>query len=224
MVWDSNYVAVWHMNGTATTEFDSTSNSYDLTNGAVENQTGKIGKCYGFVDEDNDNMINSDIFATEFEHDFTIETWFKPTNINQKLQGLACKYHQSGHERFFFVITDTDKLRFFIEYDQNNRYCTHDLTLVNNSWYYGVARHGYNTAMETIINLSYASGDVVENIEPGTYSPFMLGNTETLASYYYDGLMDEVRISKVERNSSWITTSYNTMNDPSSFLTIGPEE
>ena len=41
---------------------------------------------------------------------------------------------------------------------------------------------------------------------------------------YFDGIMDEIRISKVERSSAWVETSYNTMNDPSSFFSVGPEE
>ena len=36
--------------------------------------------------------------------------------------------------------------------------------------------------------------------------------------------MDEVRISAIQRSDNWITTSYNTINDPSSFFSMGPEE
>ena len=42
--------------------------------------------------------------------------------------------------------------------------------------------------------------------------------------YYWQGLVDEVRISSIARSESWLKTSYNAMNDPSSFLSIGPEE
>ena len=34
----------------------------------------------------------------------------------------------------------------------------------------------------------------------------------------------EVRWSKVVRTDAWIKTSYNTMNDPPSFLSFGSEE
>ena len=44
------------------------------------------------------------------------------------------------------------------------------------------------------------------------------------ADSFFDGLIDEVRISNIERSSSWIETSFNTMNDPFSFFSIGPEE
>jgi hypothetical protein len=42
--------------------------------------------------------------------------------------------------------------------------------------------------------------------------------------FYFDGRVDEIRVSDIVRSDAWISTSYNTMNNPSSFLTIGPEE
>ena len=44
------------------------------------------------------------------------------------------------------------------------------------------------------------------------------------SSGYFDGLIDELRISRIVRSADWIATSYNTMNDPATFMTIGPQE
>ena len=41
---------------------------------------------------------------------------------------------------------------------------------------------------------------------------------------FFDGYMDEFRISDVERSSDWIQTEFNTMSDPSSFFFCGDEE
>ena len=41
---------------------------------------------------------------------------------------------------------------------------------------------------------------------------------------WFIGNIDETRISNKARNQDWITTSYHTMNDPSSFMSFGPEE
>jgi hypothetical protein len=41
---------------------------------------------------------------------------------------------------------------------------------------------------------------------------------------WFIGNIDEVRISNFEFSPSWITTSFNTMHDPSNFFSIGPEE
>jgi len=42
--------------------------------------------------------------------------------------------------------------------------------------------------------------------------------------YNLKGWLDEVRISNIERNSSWINATYNNVNDISSFLTFDSEE
>ena len=41
---------------------------------------------------------------------------------------------------------------------------------------------------------------------------------------YYDGSMDEVRISKTCRSAEWISTQYNNQNDPLNFFSVGSEE
>ena len=33
-------------------------------------------------------------------------------------------------------------------------------------------------------------------------------------NYYLDGIIDEIRISNIKRNTAWISTSYNNQNDP----------
>jgi hypothetical protein len=40
---------------------------------------------------------------------------------------------------------------------------------------------------------------------------------------YYDGILDEVRISNIIRNNSWIETTYNTMKNPDTFIIISNE-
>jgi len=41
---------------------------------------------------------------------------------------------------------------------------------------------------------------------------------------FFDGTIDEVRISNVARNADWINTSHNNQNDPSGFLSVEPQE
>lgn len=43
-------------------------------------------------------------------------------------------------------------------------------------------------------------------------------------SQWWDGMIDEVRVSKVVRNANWINTSFMNQNDPSSFYIVGVEE
>jgi archaellum component FlaF (FlaF/FlaG flagellin family) len=43
-------------------------------------------------------------------------------------------------------------------------------------------------------------------------------------SLYYDGTLDEVRISDILRSDAWINTSYNNMNSPSTFSRVESEQ
>ena len=41
---------------------------------------------------------------------------------------------------------------------------------------------------------------------------------------FFDGAIDEIRISDIERSEEWLKTTFNTQNYPSSFFNVGPEE
>jgi len=55
--------------------------------------------------------------------------------------------------------------------------------------------------------------------------PFQIGTwTGENDGYRMDGIIDEYRILNSCRSAAWISTSYNNQNDPSNFLSFGPEE
>ena len=41
---------------------------------------------------------------------------------------------------------------------------------------------------------------------------------------FFNGIIDEVRISNSITSFDWVSTEYNNQNDPSSFLSFGPKE
>jgi len=73
----------------------------------------------------------------------------------------------------------------------------------------------YETAGENFVTPNY-----------GTLREFYIGkhNYQSGDLHYFDGKIDEFRISQIARSTAWIETSYNTMNAPSSFVSFGPEE
>ena len=42
------------------------------------------------------------------------------------------------------------------------------------------------------------------------------------AGYYFDGIIDEVRMSDIARTADWTAAQYSSMND--TFVTYGTEE
>jgi len=57
---------------------------------------------------------------------------------------------------------------------------------------------------------------------PNSNYHFTIGYKDDYGNYY-DGIMDEVRISNIERNYNWIKTSYNNQYEPNSLISISPE-
>lgn len=50
------------------------------------------------------------------------------------------------------------------------------------------------------------------------------GNRSTSTPLYFNGIIDEVRVSSSARSSDWILTQYNNQNSTSTFYTLGDEE
>jgi hypothetical protein len=44
------------------------------------------------------------------------------------------------------------------------------------------------------------------------------------SGYYFDGVMDEVRVSDIVREPDWIGALYRNQNNPEGYLTIGEEQ
>jgi len=54
--------------------------------------------------------------------------------------------------------------------------------------------------------------------------PFCIGAWKTeAASANFNGIIDEVRVSDIGRSPAWVETEYNNMNNPTLFVSIGPE-
>ena len=41
---------------------------------------------------------------------------------------------------------------------------------------------------------------------------------------YFNGALDEVRISDVERSAEWVSTEYNNQSNPACFYSVGTLE
>ena len=213
-VWDSNYVGVWHLNETVTdeqatgTHYDSTSNNNGVQNGNDET-AGKIANGQVF---DADDYI--DVAGLSAPTDKTFTLWIYANALT--------------NDQYETLIEFADDLPWFgvdakwIELYNENPYSNTQIT--TGQWYHVV----YTSDSGTNTSKIYIDGS--ENIEP---TSDQTANTDTGSGMgiafhsgdeHFRGIIDEVRISNIARNASWVNTSYNTMNNPSTFLSIGSEE
>jgi hypothetical protein len=231
-VWDSsNYAAVWHLDETSGTHYDSTSNDNDATplNGVSQNTIGKIDGADDF--DGTDDYVNIGQPANgslDFEEntDFCISAWFKAdsadhnmTIVGQRRQtSIALGTYDSSADKIYFRMDDSayHYSDSGISLDQWTHVAlcydfVSDATTEGYSYMYvdGVAQstNGLNT-YDTMDPDEWRIGDERRWCPTcGSVGPDEL----------FDGIIDEVRISNTLRTVGWFKTSYDNQKDPSSF-------
>ena len=100
-----------------------------------------------------------------------------------------------------------------------------NVAITAGSWYYTAVVWKDNNYLKVYTCDTMNSTSHSAAFDSGSQEPWTLGdNSDHQGNTAMDGYLDEFRVSNIERSSSWLATSYNTMNDPSSFLSFGPEE
>jgi hypothetical protein len=101
------------------------------------------------------------------------------------------------------------------------RYTSYSIDLLKSKWYYFSGSFGGS-------NLKfYIDGYLVDSTLGewvGLNYDSVIGSDRGGDQYFFNGIIDEVRISYIERTPEWINTTFKTINDPSNFLTIAQEE
>ena len=232
-VWDTNFKMVHHMNEFSGDIIDSTDNnvnSISIGGSPAYMQLGKIGNCIIFDSGSMDyfNMGNTVDMGTS---DYSLECWAKTTQQNVR-GGVISKRRWSGQDglydgyRLWFdrvddeyglptaTINDVDT--------KTDGRVESDRAYNDGSWHYIAASFDRDSATGGKIFIDgVQSGDSV-NLLSYTSS---ISNPRNLVigadsqpTLYFDGSIDEIRISSVDRSEAWIKTSFNSMNDPSSFM------
>ena len=224
-VWDSDFVGVWHLNETGTHNRNDSTINYN--NGSTQNYdgdeatTGKIGGADDF-DGTNDRISISDSPSLSFTNDkLTMEAWIKvdvlpttETSIVRKEVQWQIAFHDSNTIRNLVGTSGTTG--WTAANDEDYAFST-------GTWYYWTFVYDGSVISHKIDGQQVGSthtvtGDIVDNGNPA-YIAYCV-NTGS----HINGIIDEVRIHKVARSNGWITTSFNTMNDPSNFSSFGNEQ
>lgn len=237
-VWNSAFVGVWHEpNGTTLTATDSTSNA---NNGTVTNATAAAGKIDGGASFngtsariDNGSGSSLDNLFAGGSQTGTIEFWAKRgatgfvTVISKSTDTAGSGWEVNftgagpGHKLRFGSAVATGGIRNWVS--------TSGFSDTTN-WFYLVVN--WNGSAHTNVPLGYVNGSadtMTANGGSGTGSavetttePLMFGTQVDLGNYY-NGVLDEIRISNVIRGADWITSTYNSLNSPFTFYTVGSQ-
>jgi hypothetical protein len=242
-VWESNFKGVWHLHD----DFeDSTSNNHDGTNNGTTNYAAA-----NIADGDDFNGTNGYIQTNsnelQTENNFTISLWFNAdaTNFARHLiwEGLgtangfgngAASTQQEMHLSFGRItggVSQPDYLTFFLgdtddafgdiiqaSYGFTDTASWHHVAVV-------VTGLGSSPAAELFLDGSSVASDTGSAARTSRLSwdtNLRFGRPGT-AERYFDGGLDEVRITTTNRSGGWITTEYNNQRPSSTFYTVGTE-
>jgi len=247
-VWDSDYRGVWHLredpSGTAPQMKDSTSNNNDGTSqGSMTAGNQVTGQIDGSLDFDGSNeYIQTTSNELQTAAAITISVWFK-ADVTTGAHHIV--WEGKGTENGWGAGADGyHEMHINVgAYNQDNIlgcfYGTNEDAAAPN-----VIR--IDTAFSDTANFHHAvfvvtnpgSSPVGELFLDGVSKGTDTGNQTSRADWdtslrigrpgadqrYFDGMVDEVRISDTARSADWIKTCFNNQDSPSSFCSVGAEE
>ena len=240
-VWDSNFVMVQHMTDNTTSDIlDSTSYDNDGNkkgaNEPIENISSKInsGQDFDGTDDYVKCLHNSGIDITTT--DFSLEVWVKFNNAGSNEEIINKRHQVAGATYVGYMLrkTDANRLQAVID-DTDYGFFTGDTAITDTNWHHivflmdrdvegncliyldGVAETMTNTFQSTFV-ATQGSLSTTEDLYLG-YNHMPAPNDNWL-----DGIIDEVRISNIARNSSWINASFDSQNQTPTFLSFGSQE
>src|SRR5207244_376098 len=167
----------------------------------------------------------------------TVAAWIKPSDVNQFAPIIEKRQNSGSFEEFSMVIKDNDSHAatpgrriscLLIEnagVTERSAYTTNNV--VDGAWHhvecvwdsiadnYYIFVDGVSVSITKDYNLG--SWPTVNNTDPLQFS-------NESDSVFFNGPIDDVRVSNTALSSSWIQTEYNNQSSPSTFESFGVEE
>ena len=246
--WDSNYVLVMHLaEDPAIAGSNGIKDSSGYYNngtdyGGILKVTGKIGGAMDF--DGSSGYINiPDSASLDAFTSCTLELWGKPDTTNFAMP--LGKYRDStGADLSYRLMyshpdlgTGTIEIAVFNQNSPGSNWMDRRSTSAQmfvGAWSQLMGLWdggGTPSALRLYINGSNLSatsssetGDFTAMSNSAVSVKIGCGNSAGTNTYWFDGMIDEVRISKTARTEPWISTEYNNTNSSSTFMTLGNEQ
>jgi len=228
-VWDSNYILVHHMHGSSYTNLDdSTSNNHDVNaqDGDPTCQaSGKIGYAVDF-DGTGDSLEIPDHASLSLWTETstsTVELWYYQDSSDAANQKPICK-----DDEWQFVSGDTgqdgDYDPYWGGFGDNTAGDVGEICYINTWHYWAVGMDNPNNDVDTYINGTCKARSTSTDTSNDASDVLRISGEDADALIY--GKIDEIRLSNIKRNDTWLETSYNTVNNATDggFFSLGNED
>ncbi|MHA1482829.1 MAG: DNRLRE domain-containing protein [Candidatus Heimdallarchaeaceae archaeon] len=223
-VWDSNFKMVQHLADGADTShtYDSTSNDNDGTKKGAGEPTeiaGQIGQAQDFNGSDEYVILSEPPSTSTNVNTGSISAWIQTLDAGASYRGVAVKQQAFG----MFLLDGVLAI-----YDWGNGAArTTGINVEGADWHY-ICLTFQNIDGETPSNNAdlFIDGDnkctVTLKLSSQGEGIAIGSGMNPPTSQFFNGIIDEVRLSSVVRTAAWIKATYNSGND--SLFTYGSEE
>ncbi len=240
-VWDDDYVGVWHLEEAPTGALgeirDSTANAnHGATEGAMDaadSVAGRIGQALDFDEVDDLIRIPDSATLDGTAAAATIEVWLQwddaddgdhqiiMTSSNRFTSGAKDGYEwasQGDGDHFFYPWGGADP-----------NYVLGANPFANGTWHH-VAVTMEHATRDVEIYVDGSPMSFTQDTLPTTWTSladpadWLWGGNPDRPDRYFDGLMDEIRVSDAVRSQGWLQTSINNQANPGAFVTVGAVE
>ncbi|KYC52458.1 MAG: hypothetical protein AMQ22_00794 [Candidatus Methanofastidiosum methylothiophilum] len=233
-VWDSNHIGVWHMSENSGTIYDSTINNIDGTpfNGVNQNINGAIDGADSF-NRNNSQYINLGRNNLHLSS-LTVSAWVYMTAAGGTDKQIVSKGHRGSNTEWELKAipqenSGRDIITFRFWVNNSARGVVSTTALSAGQWHYLV---GTYNASATNNNFKLYIDGVLNNsntnLTPKTQTDANISiaavHSQSMTPnhlQYWNGVLDEIRISDVPRSADWIKQSYSMVNDQSGYVAFG---
>jgi len=215
-VWNTNYAGVWHLketdiDGGSGDIKDSTTNLNNGTTSGMDASDQVAGKIDGSFDFDgsNDKVDVSDDSSLNIRNAITMETWVNASAYH------ATKWNDVLSKGPYDTYIDKNgKLCAYIDtngglYDA----CPGTINMVVGTWYHVAVTYNGGSIITYVNGAQDGTASRGTTIDDSTGLNFMYGTCEVGECYFWNGKLDEVRISDTVRSADWLAAQYLSMTD-----------
>jgi hypothetical protein len=226
--WDSNYSGVWHMDddlaSTAVKDSTSLNNGINAANTNTKSSTGEIASALSYNGSGDGTDLGTAVNYVTAGTPFTVELWANATSANG--YPVFVELHDTGGNNWELFTSNQGGFT-GVDFGSSTGWARGftNVAAPTGSWHFWVVTYNGGT-QSTLANFSLYEDGVLKTL--GTPNSFgghanhnYFGRDD--APNRLTGLLDEIRISKVARSTSWITADYNNQTSPSTFYTVGAE-
>lgn len=214
--WSNNFVSVYHLKDGTTFSVSDSTGTNNGTNHLATATTGQIDGAGAFASASSEYVSATPNLLTAF----TVSAWVNATSFPNAANGVITTTIFKD-----IYVKSTGKLACFVSRAGGNSSYdgTGSHTLSTGTWYHLALSFDSSTGLIGYVNAASdgtaASGGGAAN----NGSDLNIGQDISNANRFWNGKIDEVRLSSVVRSANWITTEYNNQSNPNTFESLGAE-